>query len=693
MKCRFNVLYNAYQQATGQDPPEWDPAAEVLDGPGSYPKVQKNARSLQHLEPVTVHHLQNSLKKTNTPNWGSLDPSKFTVSQEEAMMQAESQNRSSPVRQRRTSRAGRTDTGPPPVHSEKPKTIIFPPPPVLNLAGATIMVPGPSSSVQSNQRGRANVTSGRSPKKAARSSIAHLLVQAEHPTFISNSHAPTSTSHQAPPTLLPAAQINEDHQYHGSKQARTATAPKTSSANHSGRHQSAIVHKHAKNIEQRRKQAEDYTQADARRAARAQAYNEQRWARKTEYRAFLDRRSKELQVDMGVDLGDFPPDGQPPQKFRWKTIRVGPTQYAPRYVTPEPVVKTEEEEVPLNEDEPQGGADQHDEQGSGHANPPRNEDYDRDDEGEEELYHDEIAGDGDRYYEAPIPSQEGSQFDPEDDAPAHTHRAFLQGDTRYRYHDVVAESPAIATNGSSGSRKSKHGERQETTTEEIVTEVQEARPTKRRRMAANDPVPGPSDHPNALAGSSNHPNALAGPSDHPTALTAEHPTINRPSAQNEAPRRASTRLRERQRAKNIAEAKRLKGIPQYLHDPGPVPRRGQDNKVPKGANGTKEDLLSRQADLHRVYLYDANGNHEVPELGVATEFRKDDYDSDLDNDPIAGQLAVRVDHHTPCIVSTDFYSQPLKEPAFPEPDFRYWPQHPGSRPGSPRPESPTLAPF
>jgi hypothetical protein len=631
MKQRFNSLFVSFRQATGRDPPPWDAALEGEGTLDTYLQAQKRARLTENPDAEFGQDVQKFLKKTRAPNWGSLDPSKFTASQEEAMMQAESQKQLSPVRQTRASRSGRTGREAPAVHAEKSKTNIFPPPPVLNLTGATIAEPvgritrsRPATSAHSNNRNNASTSSGRPPKKtAAPSSIAHLLVQPEHPAFTSNAHASTSASHQ-PRTLLP--QINEGHQYYGLTQARNAAALNTSSANHNG-HQSAAVRRHLRNLEQRRKQAEAYDQAEASRSARAEQHKEELRVRKADHRAFVERRSKELQIEMGIDLGDFPPPGVPPLKDRWTTVHIGETKYAPRYVTPEPVIKTEEEPVSLNED------DQHDQQGNRHANPPGNDDYDRDDEGEDELSHDEIAGDGDyyhneiardgeRYYEEYIPSLEGSQFEPEDDAPENTHYQFLRGDTRYCYAGPATKSTAGATDGSYISRKSKHGEREDSPEEEeIVNEVQEARPTKRRRMATQDPVPGPSNH--------------------PTAFAANPPPANAPSAPNQTERRSSTRVSTQRRAKAAAEAKRLKGVAQYIHNAGSVPKRGSDGKVPKGANGTKEDLMSRREELHRMYVLTEDGPQEVPELTVATEFRTDDVESDLDNDPIAGQLPVR----------------------------------------------------
>jgi hypothetical protein len=639
MKQRFNALFIAYRQATGEDPPPWEAALEGEGTLDSYLQAQKRARLAEEPDAEFGQDLPKLSTRTKASNWGSLHSSKFTASQEEAMMQAESQKQLSPVRQTRASRSGRTDRGAPPVHTEKPKTSIFPPPPVLNLAGATIVEPvgritrsKPATSVQSNNRNNASTSSGRSPKKATvPSSLAHLLVQPEHPAFTSNAHASTSTSQQHF-IMLP-----QGDPHHGLTRTYNMN---TSSANRNG-YQSAVVRKHVKNLEQRRKQAEAYDQAEARRGARAEQHKEELRLRKADHRAFVERRSKELQIEMGVDLGDFPPPGIPPLKDRWTTVHIGETKYAPLYVTPEPVVKTEEEPVSLNEDEPQAGADQQDKQESRHVNPPENEDYDRDDEGEDELYHDEIAGDGDhspdeiagdgdRYHEEFIPSQEGSQFEPEDDAPENTHYQFLRGDTRYRYAGPATKSTAGATDGSYTSRKSKRGERQDSPEEEIVNEVQEDRPTKRRRMARQDPV----------SGSSNHQTALAGPSNHPTALTA-NPPANASSAPNQAERRSSTRLSTQRRTKAATEAKRLKGVAQYIHNAGPVPKRGWDGKVPKGANGTKKDLLSRREELHRMYVFTEDGPQEVPELMVATEFRTEEVESDLDNDPIAGQMPVR----------------------------------------------------
>jgi len=550
-------------------------------------------------------------------------------------MQEESQRRMSPIRKTRVNAAKTISV---------PKTISSLPLPVLNLVPTTVPDPvnrnehnksRPSASAQANHRGMTNATAGRSVNKAPApsSSIARLLVSEDAPST-PPAEGLASTSY-IPQPLLPAAHIKESYPTHYSFQSVSAQAPEPSSASQFGLRPSVVVHKHRKNIAQRRKQMEALDDAEAQRVTRAEKFKEDARMRRREHHALVERRSIELQKEMELDLGDLPPPGEPPQKYRWRTFYVGEPMYAPRYVTPEPIIKTEEEEVQLDSGSPEAeDEDVNEQHGQGHvdANLPTNRGYDKEDE-ESELYYDEIAGDGElsdraaqnaaQHVEEFVRAHSGSPFNEVEDADENTHREFIFGGSDLRQYDGPrhASTPG-ATNGSYSPRKSKYGERYDSPEETSSEDMYEEPPTKRRRTATREPVAGPSSHPKVIEIEPR----VRSPIDVPRSLAL--------------PTKSSARVKLTQRRSRVAaaQAKALDGTAQYVHDPDLLARRGVDGKVPQ-EHLTSEERETRRLEMHRMHVVLEDGDYGVPAPGFGANFRGNfrpgSASSDLENDPIA----------------------------------------------------------
>lgn len=449
-KQRYTALALAYKEATGHEPPAFQTSTEEEDIVDTRPRNHKTGAHRNGLEEAP-----SIMNVAGAPVWSYFDPTKFTSSQEDL------QTRLSPPRQSRSVHSERPGRGGKLMFVEDPvlKPTIVPTPPLLSLDSAAIMTPPARNERSAKTKPSGTTQTSYHSKSGPLSSKTH--VPSEYPA----AHASTSSSQQSQP-ISPPERL---------RRHPTTRGTKSSNTNHAAHHESAIVRKHVNNANARRKLTAAVDHAEAISYARSQKSKEELRARKSEHRQFVEERSKALQVEMGVDLGDFPPPGVPPLKSRWTTFKVGEPRYAPRYVTPNPAVKQEEEEVQLSTEDPNAPAPRR----PARARVPDRKESGRDEEDEES---DE---DEDAYYQEFIPSRSGS-YEAVDD------NGYVQQQfDEYDYAPVPIKSTAGATEGSNGSLKSKYGDRHGRPEEDVVDAEHETRPTKRRRLATQDP---PSSH-------------------------------------------------------------------------------------------------------------------------------------------------------------------------------------------------------
>ncbi|KIM28409.1 hypothetical protein M408DRAFT_329473 [Serendipita vermifera MAFF 305830] len=474
MKQRYTALAVAYREATGEEPPAFQTSTEEEDIPETHSQQQMHVATTQQPKSRRNGGEEEDaslISVAGAPVWSYFDPTKFTSSQEEL------RRKLSPSRQTRSAHSERPGRGGKLLFVEEPviKPTIVPTPPVLSLDSAAIMTP-PARKERSikPKPSSSNPTSYHS--KSGQSSNSKAYAPHEYPA----AQASTSSSQQA--TTISPQNLPERLPTSRSVQSTTATTKKPSSTNHAPiGHESALVRKHVNNANARRKVAATVDHADAASNSRATKMREELRVRKAEHRQFVEERTKALQLEMGVDLGDFPPPGVPPLKSRWTTVQVGEPKYAPRYVTPDPIVKREEEDVQLSNEDPNAAPKSTRRPAKAHL--PQDSLDAREYEGEEEQTSEE---EDEAYYQEFIPSRSGSYEDEDVDKDGYVQQQFDD----YDYAPIPKVEAVPATiEASSRSLKSKYGDRHDHPEEDPADEDRETRPAKRRRMATQEPVP------------------------------------------------------------------------------------------------------------------------------------------------------------------------------------------------------------